>query len=364
MNRAQGEIYDLGYQRYRGPRGGRMQAFRTLWVNSFRTILGLGRGGRAKVLPALMSLFIIAPPTVFLVLAAVLPTAAAISHADLYEATAILLLLFSAIIAPELLIPDRRSGAITLYLVRPSTALDYVAARWSAFLCATLAVTLIGQVLLLAANLLVAESAGDFLRENWLDVPRFILAGLVITVFAATIPMAVAAFTERRAYAAAFVIAAFLVTTPMSSILTTMWCEGGETASVSTTVTVEDAPSADSGTEGRTVPPGEGPQQAVTPIIPRGDSPRGPQSEAQSESEETTAVECQRVTGDYAKWFVLLDVGRAPTHLSDLLFDDDQPNDASMLAAELPGFVPIAWYALLVVAPGAILLLRYRRIST
>ena len=317
MSQAQGEIYDLGYQHYDGPRGGRIQAIRSLWVNSFRTTLGLGRGARAKILPVLMSLCVVAPPAVFLVLAAVVPVTAQVSHADFYEATAILLLLFSAIIAPELLIPDRRSGVTTLYLVRPLTAFDYVAARWSAFLCVTLAVTLIGQVLVLAGNLLLAEKPGDFLRENWLDIPSFILAGVIITVFVTTIPMAVAAFTDRRAYAAAFVIALFVITTPMSGLLTAERCE-------STVIyTVHDG-------------------EVVT---------------------ERGERECGRLTGDYAKWFVLLDVGRAPTHLSDLMFDDDTQDEASILVTELPLVVPIGWYGLLVVGPGALLLLRYWRMK-
>ncbi len=317
MSQAQAEIYDLGYQHYDGPRGGRTQAFRSLWVNSFRTILGLGRGGRAKVLPALMALFVIAPPAVLLVLAAMLPVAEQVSHADLYTLTSMLLLLFSAIIAPELLIPDRRNRVTTLYLVRPLTAFDYVIARWSAFLTVTLLVTLFGQVLVLIANSLAAEQARAFLQENWLDIPRFILAGVIITVFVTTIPMAVAAFTERRAYAAAFVIAAFVITTPMSGLLTTEWCESSVTFAVENGEVVEEA----------------------------------------------GAEECRRVTGDYAKWFVLLDVGRAPTHLADMIFDDDTPDDASILVAELPPAVPIAWYGLLVIGPGALLLWRYRRMS-
>ncbi|MDE2816312.1 MAG: hypothetical protein OXK81_06365 [Chloroflexota bacterium] len=162
MSQAQAEIYDLGYQHYDGPRGGRMQAVKSLWVNSFRTTIGLGRGARAKILPVLMSLFVIAPPAVFLVIAAVSPVAAQVSHADFYTATSILLLLFSAIIAPELLIPDRRNGVTTLYLVRPLTAFDYVIARWSAFLTVALLVTLFGQVLVLIANSLAAEQAREF----------------------------------------------------------------------------------------------------------------------------------------------------------------------------------------------------------
>ena len=73
--------------------------------------------------------------------------------------------------------------------------------------------------------------------------------------------------------------------------------------------------------------------------------------------------ECGRLTGDYAKWFVLLDVGRAPTHLSDLMFDDDTQDEASVLVTELPLAVPIGWYGLLVVGPGALLLLRYWRMK-
>ncbi len=312
MSQAQGEIYDLGYQHYDGPRGGRMQAVRSLWVNSFRTTVGLGRGARAKILPVLMSLVVIAPPAVFLVLAAVVGSGK-LSHADFYEATSILLLLFAAIIAPELLIPDRRNGVTTLYLVRPLTAFDYVAARWSAFLTVALLVTLFGQVLVLIGNSLAAEQAREFLQENWIDIPRFILAGVIITAFVTTIPMAVAAFTERRAYAAAFVIAVFVITTPMSGLLTTEWCERSVTFAVESGEIVEEA---------------------------------GPE-------------ECRRITGDYAKWFVLLDVGRAPTHISDMVFEDDTPDDASILVAELPPAVPIAWYGLLVIGPGALLLWRY-----
>ena len=331
MSQAQGEIYDLGYQHYEGPRGGRAQAVTSLWVNSFRTTLGLGRGARAKILPALMSLFVIAPPTVFLVISAVVRVGQPASHADFYEALAILLLLFSAIMAPELLIPDRRNSVTTLYLVRPLTAFDYVAARWSAFLTVVLAVTLVSQVVVLGANLLLVPAPGEYLRDNWLDIPRFMLAGGIIAVFVTTIPMAVSAFTERRAYAAAFVIAFFVITTPMSGLLT-----------------VEDC---------SFVPPLDASNGAVVDEEPRAILGRSSEGGALAFS-----VECRRLTGDYAKWFVLLDVGRAPTHLGDLLFEDDEADDFALLAAELPLAVPIVWYGVLVVAPGAVLLWRYRSI--
>ena len=159
----------------------------------------------------------------------------------------------------------------------------------------------------------------DFLRENWQDIPRFILGGVIVACFVTTIPMAVAAFTERRAYAAAFVIAAFVITTPMSTLLTTEWCE----------------------------------TSSVTYAVDRG--------EVVAEYGEE---DCGSITGDNAKWFALLDVGRAPTHLIDQLFSTMAEDDQTAVAiAELPVAVPIAWYAFLVVFPGAILLLRYRRLK-
>ena len=47
-----GSIYDIGYRGYDGPRLGRRHAFATLFVAGIRAIFGLGRSGRAKIVPA------------------------------------------------------------------------------------------------------------------------------------------------------------------------------------------------------------------------------------------------------------------------------------------------------------------------
>ena len=179
MTQAQGEIFDIGYQHYDGPRGGRLRAVWSLWVNGFRTTLGLGRGTLAKILPVLMFISVTAPAAGIVLLAAILGPEEDIipSHEDYYEIISLLMLLFSAIIAPELLIPDRRSGVINLYLVRPLTAIDYVAARWSAFLGLSLVLAYSGQVFLLFGFLFTAGDPVDYLRDNWLDIPKFLAAG-------------------------------------------------------------------------------------------------------------------------------------------------------------------------------------------
>ena len=316
MTEARGEIFDIGYQHYDGPRNGRLHAVWSLWVNGFRTTLGLGRGARAKILPILMFLCVTAPAAGIVLLAAILgPEEALIpSHEDYYELISLFMLLFSAVIAPELLIPDRRSGVINLYLVRPLTAIDYVAARWSAFLALSLVLAYSGQVFLLIGFLLTAGDPVDYLRDNWLDIPKFLAAGAIVALFVTTIPLAVSAFTTRRAYASAFVIGVFIISLPLAASLTSATsCEGDFAMTVDAS---------------------------------------GGQS-----------VQCKRATGDLAKWFTLLDVGRAPIHMSDIIFGSESEDDIAEVRKELHASIPIAWYALLVLGPAAVLLIRYRRLT-
>ena len=134
MTEARGEVFDLGYQHYEGPREGRMRARKALWMNGVRTALGLGRGSRAKILPVLLFVAAMIPAVVITLSTSANPMDPDIpGHAGYYRIISIILLLFSAIIAPELLCPDRRDGVIHLYLVRPLTTTDYVAGRWLAF---------------------------------------------------------------------------------------------------------------------------------------------------------------------------------------------------------------------------------------
>lgn len=130
MTQPQGEVFDLGYQHYQGPREGRMRARKALWVNGVRTALGLGQGTMAKALPVLLFIAVMTPAVVITIIASVVDVGDEVpGHADYYRFVSVILVLFSAIIAPELLCPDRRNGVINLYLVRPLTTTDYVIGR-------------------------------------------------------------------------------------------------------------------------------------------------------------------------------------------------------------------------------------------
>ncbi len=165
MTQSNGELFDLGYQHYRGPREGRMRARKAVFVNGFRTTLGLGRGSLAKVLPILFFACVMAPAIIIaLVAARVEGLVDGLPDASLYyQIVSIFLILFSAIIAPELLCPDRRNGAISLYLVRPLTVTEYVVGRWLAFFSITLLLVYSGQIVLLVGLVLSAADPLDYL---------------------------------------------------------------------------------------------------------------------------------------------------------------------------------------------------------
>ena len=157
MTQTSGELYDLGYQHYQGPREGRMRARKAVFVDGIRTILGLGHGALAKVLPILLFGSAVAPAVILSLIASLTGGAFNLpGHDDYYQVISVVLIIFSAIMAPELLCPDRRNGVISLYLVRPLTIADYVAGRWLAFFTITLVLVYSGQMVLLAGSVLGA----------------------------------------------------------------------------------------------------------------------------------------------------------------------------------------------------------------
>ncbi len=223
MDASEGQLFDLGYQHYDGPREGRTRARKALFVNGIRVSFGLGRGALAKILPILFFVAVMTPAIVFVIIAATTERVIGVAldipgHADYYQIVSVILLMFSAIIAPELLCSDRRSGVITLYLVRSLTFTDYVVGRWLAFFAVSVVFIYAGQVILLIGLTMSATQPLDYLRDNWADIPKFLGAGFVIAIMTTTIPLAVAAFTSRRVYASVFVIGLWFITAATAGI--------------------------------------------------------------------------------------------------------------------------------------------------
>jgi ABC-2 type transport system permease protein len=212
------EVFDLGYARYDGPRGSRWTGRRAIVRDSVRTTLGLGRGAGAKIAPWLLLGLMVAPALVLVVVSALAGSLGADESdldlpglADYYSFAMVPAALFAAIVAPELLCPDRRHGVLTLYAVRPVGALDYVLSRLAGFLAVALLALWLPEALLFTWNLLQADDTGSWVRDNWGLVPRFLLAGALVGVLFTSIAMLAASLTTRRAYAAVITLAALFV---------------------------------------------------------------------------------------------------------------------------------------------------------
>jgi hypothetical protein len=138
------------------------------------------------------------------------------THSDFYGIASIIMFIFAAISAPELLCPDRRDGVINLYLVRPLTGSDYIVARWLAFITIMLMVAWLPQAILMTGLTLGATDSFDYLKDNWLDIPKFLGSGAALATYSGTIAMLVSGFTTRRAYASVFMVGLFTVSTPFT----------------------------------------------------------------------------------------------------------------------------------------------------
>lgn len=224
LGEAEGTVFDIGYQSYDGPREGRNRSRLAVFIDGIRIALGLGRGARAKVLPwGFVALLISIGFIMALVAGAALRFAGPEaleqlpSHSDFYGIASIFFFVFAAVIAPELLCPDRRDGVINLYLVRPLTGTDYIVARWLAFLVVSLGVAWLPQFVLFVGMVMGNPDPVGYLQANWTDIPKILASGAAIAAYTTTLAMLVAGFTNRRAYAAVFLVGLFVITTPFTT---------------------------------------------------------------------------------------------------------------------------------------------------
>jgi ABC-2 type transport system permease protein len=221
-----GTVFDIGYQRYTGVREGRRRPRRALYKDGLRIALGLGRGPRAKALPWF---FIGVLSAIGLVMAIVAGAANRLagpgaaeranlpSHVDYYGIASIIIFVFAAVVAPELLCRDRREGTLNIYLVRPLTGTDYVVSRWAAFFTVVTAAAWLPQLVLWLGLSMGDPAPLNYVRLHWLDVPRFLAAGLAMAAYTTTLAMLTASFTSRRAYASVFLVGLFVITTPFTA---------------------------------------------------------------------------------------------------------------------------------------------------
>lgn len=218
MPEATGVIHDIGYQGYTGPRLGRRYATRSLFVHSLRTAYGLGRGAKSKVFPWLVAGLAFA---VALVAVAVRAQGAdaILTYTGFCDAVGLPLLLFIAVIAPELVSRDLRAHVLPLYFSRPLSRSDYALAKLASAISAIWLMLAAPLLLMLVGGLFSQTGGFSGAMREVRDFGGGVAYAAVYALVYASVAVLVASLVGRRAVAAAMIVATFLITTPIVGVL-------------------------------------------------------------------------------------------------------------------------------------------------
>jgi ABC-2 type transport system permease protein len=217
------QILDRGYRKYDGPRTGVSGAVSAVLRHSIQRALGMRRSLWAKVLPVVTIGFAYVPAIVFVGVLALFPKSETAdillpSYGDYYSFVISAIMVFVALVAPEVLCTDRRSGMLGVYLAAPLDRDTYLFAK-SLSIASVLSLVCLGPpLLMLVANVLQStgpEGIGDIIDTTL----RVLGTGLAITLLFTGITVGVTSLTDRKAVAAATIMLLFLVSLSMTAAL-------------------------------------------------------------------------------------------------------------------------------------------------
>lgn len=209
---AAGTIYDIGYRRYDGPRLGRRGALAAIVGAGLRAAFGLGRSTRSKILPWGSVAFALMPAVVAVAIRVLVGDIVELYGYENYLwQIGALFPIFLAAQTPELVVNDMRYRVLPLYFSRPISRADYVGAKLAALALATLAISLLPLLILFVGRILSAEDTLAALGDELPSLPAIVGSGILHASVLAIVALAIASVAGRRAYAAAAILAIFLV---------------------------------------------------------------------------------------------------------------------------------------------------------
>jgi ABC-2 type transport system permease protein len=126
--------------------------------------------------------------------------------------------LFSAIVAPELVSRDLRGGVLPLYFSRPLTRVDYALAKLAGLISAIFLVIAGPQTLMFVGGAFTLDGFHGIWNEFGRYSAGLATALLYACVFGA-LSLLVASLAGRRAVAAALTVGVYLITFPIYGLL-------------------------------------------------------------------------------------------------------------------------------------------------
>ncbi|RAY15118.1 ABC transporter permease [Actinomadura craniellae] len=228
-----GAIHDIGYRHYEGRRLGRAYIIRSLYVHNLRAAYGLGRPARAKVMPFLLAAMMLLPAAGSVaVLAITKEPNTLIVYSQYATIMQVVVAIFLATQAPVIASRELRFRVVPLYFSRPVVPPDFTLAKVGAFATA-LFVLLAVPVTVLFVGALVTRADkmkplvmpdGEVARamplgDHVLHYLGALLGCVLFALVLAAIALVIAAFTPRRGFGVAAVIAVYMVSSTMVLIV-------------------------------------------------------------------------------------------------------------------------------------------------
>jgi ABC-2 type transport system permease protein len=139
---------------------------------------------------------------------------------DTYASTiGIFVILFCAAQAPDLFGRDQRHSLLSLYFSRALRREDYVLARIAGFAVAVFLLQMLPQVLLFLGQSLLATDVLKGMLDDLRPMAAAIAQAVLTAGLLGGLAMAISAFTPRRAYAVAGIIALFVIPNIVAGIV-------------------------------------------------------------------------------------------------------------------------------------------------
>lgn len=228
-----GVIHDIGYRPFTGKRQSTAAVAWALYLTSLRHCFGLGRSGKSKVMPWLVTALLLIPALVLAGLLLQLNKMSLSSQANLFAPlanyfgfpywTQLLITIFAAAQAPVLFARDLRYRTIVLYFARPLSRAAYVLMRLAALSTALFAVVAVPLTIWYAAAMSADVDHGKHTRNYLAAIVGVVILALLLATFAGM----VSAVTTRSGLAVTAVIVALMLTSGVVTAVQGAAYDGG-----------------------------------------------------------------------------------------------------------------------------------------
>jgi ABC-2 type transport system permease protein len=219
-------LHDIRYSRYAGQLRPRRAAVLSLARSSALRSLGIRRSAAAKIWPFVLVAAAFAPAVVAVGVPLILDRVGVQSPLDVLSYWQLLanvsrsvLLAYAASTIPNLLTRERRDRVLSLWFSTAVSPREYVVGKILAAVSLLLLVTLGPLLVEWLGGALVADAPLTWIRHNVDDLPRIVLACLLVALFHAAAALALGSLTPKRVFAVGGYIALILVPAVLGAVL-------------------------------------------------------------------------------------------------------------------------------------------------